>query len=639
MRAPEDPAGGRRPHGPDEACEGLRFRLFGPLTVTRDGCPVAIPQTKHRIVLAALLLRANQLVTVDELITHLWGDAPPLTARKTLQGYVARLRKRLGHETLLSHPLGYRIEVRPDRLDLTRFTSLVEEADRTQDDARRARLLRAALDLASGEPLADLPHDCFRHGDRAELTERLLHTVERWADAEMALGRHSAVLPRLRALAAEHPFRETLWSRRMRALYGAGRQADALTAYQQARRVLRDELGVDPGEELRRLHQRILAGDLPVPAPREEPAAPEPPAAPFTLPPAVSAFARPALEAEALRLLLGAETDAPAGGPGPAVVALHGAVGTGKTTLAVRVGHAAAGRFPDGQLFAELRDGRERRSPSDVLRTLLRLLGVEHDGIPRGLPERVALYRSLLAGKRVLVVLDGAESEAQVRPLLPPSSRSAALVTSIAPLAALDGARHLRVGKLTAGESVEILTRIAGPERVRAEPEAVATLVERCDGLPLAVRIVGAKLLARPHWRLAQLALRLDSARRLDELTAGDLSVRDSLGIGYQELGEAARRAFRLLSLVRTGSFPAGTAAAALDLSEDEAGELLDEIVHRQLLRIDLTPDGRLHYGYDALVRDYARELAVLVDPAAERARTVRRALAAHSARPMPVGA
>ena len=609
----------------------LRFTLFGPLTVTRDGQPIGIPQTKHRVVLAALLLRADRLVTVEDLTVHLWDDAPPVTARKTLQGYVARLRKKLGHEVLVSHPAGYRIMIRPEQLDLGRFESLVAEADRTDDAGRRAQLLRSALDTASAPPLADLPQECFRHGERAELAERLVHTVERWADAEMALGRYGEVLPRLRAMTAAHPFRETLWSRRMLALCGAGCQADALSAYQQVRRVLRDELGVEPSEELRRLHQRILSGD--VPEARQPGSAVL--AAPSTLPPAVAEFARPDVEGDVARaLLLGTRE----GRPGPSIVALHGAVGTGKTTLAVRVAHEVADRFPDGQLFAELRDGRAPRSPDQVLGALLRVLSVQPDDIPAGLPERVALYRSLLAGKRVLVVLDDAESETQVRPLLPPSAHSAALVTGIAPPAALDGAQHLLVDALTAGQSLDILGRMIGHERVRAEPEAAGELVDLCCRLPLAVRIAGAKLLARPHWRLAQLAARLDSPRRLDELTAGDLSVRDSLGIGYEGLGGPARRAFRLLSLLRTSSFPVEVAAAALDVTDGKAEELLDEIVHRQLLGTGLSRRGRLRYTYDDLVRAYAQELAALTDPAPERTRTVHRALAAWYARPMPVG-
>ncbi|MEJ8643860.1 BTAD domain-containing putative transcriptional regulator [Streptomyces sp. MS1.HAVA.3] len=240
--------------------DDLQFGVFGPLTIRRNGRAVEIPQAKHRVLVAALLLRANRPVTSEELMQQLWGNDPPPTARKTLQGYIARLRKVLGAEVVVSRASGYAIVTDGDRLDLDRFNHALRQAETVDDPAERARLFRSAMDEAGGTPLVDVPSEYLRQGDGAALVERWLNATENWADAEMAVGRHAEVLPRLRALVSEHPFRESAWSRLMKALYQAGRQAEALGTYQEARRVLADELGVDPGQELRAAHRQILAG-------------------------------------------------------------------------------------------------------------------------------------------------------------------------------------------------------------------------------------------------------------------------------------------------------------------------------------------------------------------------------------------
>ncbi|MFE3682261.1 BTAD domain-containing putative transcriptional regulator [Streptomyces sp. NPDC001251] len=621
--------------------DDLQFGVFGPLTVRRNGHVTEIPQAKHRIVLAALLLRANRAVTQEELIQHLWGDEPPLTARKTLQGYIARLRKVLGPDAVVSRSSGYAIDVDSDRLDLGRFERLLAQAHGAGDAGERARLFRAALDETGGIPLVDIPSENLQQGDGAALLERWLNATEHWADAEMAVGRHAEVLPRLKALVSEHPFRESALSRLMKALYGAGRQADALATYQEARQLLDRELGVDPGEELRGAHQHILGGlqggqqrperDVSEPA-RTGPAHSAPL---FSLPPSLAEFARPRLEADIVRRLL--QDPAPASGPRPQpagphpkTLTLHGGAGVGKTTMAVRVAHAVSEHFPDGRLYVELEGDAGPRAAGDVLRELVCALGVQPAAVPEEPASLLALYRGLLAHRRILIVLDGAANEAQVRPLLPSSDTCAALVTSVAMLPTLGGTEHVRLGLLNPAEAADILGRMIGPERVRAEPEAARELIERCGALPLAVRIVGARLLERPHWQLAQMSERLRlEARRLDELTVGELSVRDSLALSYRGVGGPERRAFRLLSLLEMPSFPVRVAAAALGLPADRTEECLEWLTARHLLEADFVAGSGVRYSFHPLVRLYARERTFDEDSVHSRHETVRNALRA----------
>ncbi|MFE5534221.1 BTAD domain-containing putative transcriptional regulator [Streptomyces sp. NPDC056492] len=635
--------------------DDLQFDVFGPLTVRRNGELLEIPRAKHRVVLAALLLHAPRTLTAEELIQQLWGSEPPLTARKTLQGYIARLRKLLGADAVVSRASGYAIAIGTERLDLDRFNTYLRKAELTTEPAERARLFRSAMEQTHGTPLAGIPSEYLQQGDGAALLERWLNATESWADAEMAVGRHADVLPRLRALVSEHPFRESAWSRLMSALYRAGRQGEALAAYQEARRLLADELGVEPGEELRAAHRRILAGPArsstdpartgPHPAahrpgPAEPPAHPggaDAPARrgrPYTLPPRLAEFARPGIEADLIRRLRevsreGAERTA------AQTLNLYGAAGVGKTTMAVRVAHAVSAAFPDGQLYVELQRGDAFREPGDVLGELLRALGVAPGAVPAEPGERVALYRGLLSHRRVLIVLDGARDEAQVRPLLPASPTCAAVVSSLEMLSTLGGTRHVRLGLLSTEESREILARIIGRERVAAEEAAARDLVRHCGRLPLAIRIVGARLLERPHWRLETLARRLEpERRRLDELAVGDLGVRDSLAVGYAALDAPERRAFRLLSLLEMASFSVRVAAAALGLPEDRTEETLERLTAQHLLEADFVKGSGVRFSYHPLVRLYARERTFDVDSMQSRHGAVQNALAAWYARP-----
>ncbi|WP_326589695.1 AfsR/SARP family transcriptional regulator [Streptomyces sp. NBC_01294] len=626
--------------------DDLQFGVFGPLTIWRNGRAVEIPQAKHRVLVAALLLRANRAVTSEELMQQLWGNDPPPTARKTLQGYIARLRKVLGAEVVVSRASGYAIVTDGDRLDLDRFNHALRQAETVDDPAERARLFRSAMDEAGGTPLVDVPSEYLRQGDGAALVERWLNATENWADAEMAVGRHAEVLPRLRALVSEHPFRESAWSRLMKALYQAGRQAEALGTYQEARRVLADELGVDPGQELRAAHRQILAG----PAADEGGWEPEPsalpvrrPVTPFTLPPRLAEFARPDIESRLIRRLLYTPPEGAAvrDCDPPRTLALYGEAGVGKTTMAVRVAHAVSSAFPDGQLFVELQGEHGPRPAHDVLGELVRALGVSPAAVPSGTGELTALYRGLLSQRRALIVLDGARDEAQVEPLLPASPTCAALVTSLEMLSTLGGISHTRLGLLSAEEARDILGRIIGADRLAAEPQAAADLVEYCGRLPLAIRIVGARLLERPHWQVRHLAARMSSTRRrLDELQVGNLSVRASLAVGQAALGDAERRAFRLLSLLEMDSFPVHVAAAALGLPQDSTEELLERLTAQHLLEADFIEASGVRFAYHPLVRLYARELTFDVDSAQARHAAVQSALAAwYAAPPRPATA
>ncbi|MCX5146401.1 winged helix-turn-helix domain-containing protein [Streptomyces sp. NBC_00320] len=641
--------------------DDLQFDVFGPLTVRRNGELLEIPQAKHRVVLAALLLRANRTLTAEELIQQLWGGEPPLTARKTLQGYIARLRKVLGADVVVSRASGYAIAIEGERLDLDRFNLLLHEAELCTEPAERARLFRSALEQTKGTPLVDIPSEYLHQGDGAALLERWLNATESWADAEMAVGRCAEVLPRLRALVSEHPFRESAWGRLMTALYKAGRQGEALTTYQEARRLLSEELGVEPGEELRAAHRQILTGPARSSdgdrAPRAFAApgsgggsgegssgrgtGPRPvvgaagrAAAPYTLPPRLAEFARPGIEAELIQRLRDVSRDG-AERTVPQTLNLYGAAGVGKTTMAVRVAHAVSPVFPDGQLYVELQRGDGFREPADVLGELVRALGVAPGAVPAEFTELVALYRGLLSHRRVLIVLDGARDEAQVRPLLPASPTCAAVVTSLEMLSTLGGTRHVRLGLLSAEESREILARIIGRERVAAEEGAAQDLVRYCGRLPLAIRIVGARLLERPHWRLETLARRLESdRRRLDELVVGDLGVRESLAVGYAALDAPERRAFRLLSLLEMASFPVRVAAAALGLPDDRAEEALERLTAQHLLDADFVKGSGVRFSYHPLVRLYARELTFDADSMQSRHGAVQNALAAWYTRP-----
>jgi DNA-binding SARP family transcriptional activator len=586
-----------------------------------------------------LLLHANQVVSTDHLVDQLWGEAPPPTARNLVQVYVSRLRQAL-HQSrdpsasasvLATRPSGYLLRVEPGELDLDCFEGLTADARRATTDGdleRAAERWRAALALWRGPALAGAASEALQRTAVPRLEEARLVALEERLEVDLGLGRHVELVGELEALVATHPDRERLRRQLMLALYRSGRQGEALTIYRNTRQVLVEELGLEPSPALQELERAILRGD-PAIAPalpagvaaRHQPASPP---GPCLLPPDIDDFTgRQAAVAQVRRLLEGERATA------IVVSAIAGKAGVGKTALAVRVAHGLRPRFPDGQLYVNLR-GAEAQAldPAEVLAGFLRALGIEGAHIPEGLEERVRLYRSRLADRRVLVVLDNAATEAQVRPLLPASHSCAALVTSRSRLSGLEAAHPLTLDVLDPDHAVQLLAKLAGPERIAAEPEAAQQIVRLCGWLPLALRIAGARLAARPHWRLALLAERLaDERRRLDELATGDLAVRASLALSYHGRSQQEQQLFRRLGTLDATSFPAWVAAALLD-SEPAKAEGLERLVDAQLVEAaGQDQAGQLRYRLHDLLGVYARERLHAEEPSSARQASLERVL------------
>jgi DNA-binding SARP family transcriptional activator len=515
------------------------FRVLGPVVVAADGESRALPG-KERALLAALLLQPGRIVSTDGLIEALWGTEPPASARKTVQWHVKQLRRTLGPqiaERIITRAPGYLIEVRPGELDLDNFSGLADRgrsAARAGDWERAADLLAAALAQWCGDPLSDVPSAALRRSEVPRLTELRAQVQEARIEADLHVGRHQEVTAELRQLVATQPYRERTCAQLMLALYRSGRRGEALDAYQRARSGLRDELGIEPGSELQRLYQRILAAD---PALTEDMAGTPPGRAPRQLPADLPDFAGRTQEIDALSTALGASGPSHLGAVATCV--LTGPGGIGKTTLAIHVAHLIAERFPDGQLFVSLGGAGAAAPASDVLARFLRDLGVPDAVIPAGEAERAARYRSLLAGRKVLVVLDDARDAGQVWPLLPGAEGSAVIVTSRGMLAGLASISPTRLAPLDKEASRTLLAAMTGEQRAAADPEGTDGVLTACGGLPLALRIAGSRLAARPEWTIGWLsALLASDQRRLAELAAGDLAVQASLEVSYRALSD-----------------------------------------------------------------------------------------------------
>jgi DNA-binding SARP family transcriptional activator/Tfp pilus assembly protein PilF len=608
----------------------LEFCLLGALVV-RSGPAVLAPLGKQRIVLAALLLNAGRPVSVDDLIEVLWADSPPPSARVAAQNYVMRLRNALGNpgrSRIITQPHGYLIRVETGELDVSRFEALLGAARAAARDGRwdqAATHARAALRLWRGEPLADVDSEVLAAREVPRLAELRLQALEVGIDSDLHLGRQAEVLAELRQLVARHPLREHLHGLLMLALYRDGRQAEALAAYQDARRVLVEELGTEPGTGLRELHQRMLAGDPALAVPALAPHADT--VVPRELPPGVAHFTGRTSELAALTELLN-QTDE--NSPGTVVIsAIGGTAGVGKTALAVHWAHRAAGWFPDGQLYVNLRgyDPAQPVTPADALAGFLRSLGVAGQDIPAEEADRAARYRSLLTGRRMLVVLDNAGSGEQVRPLLPGDPACAVVVTSrdaLAGLVARDGARRLDLDLLPLPDAVALLRALIGA-RVDADPAAAAMLASQCCRLPLALRVAAELAAARPAVPLAELVGELaDRQRRLDLLDAGGdprSAVRAVFSWSYRHLDTDAGRAFRLLGLHPGPDLDPYAAAAVIGVTLERARRLLGQLAQAHLIQLGL-PD---RYAMHDLLRAYARHLADTEDTSEERRAAVTR--------------
>ncbi|WNV90855.1 BTAD domain-containing putative transcriptional regulator [Umezawaea sp. Da 62-37] len=595
---------------------------MGPLEVLLDGTPVAIPAGRARTLLATLLLRAGEVVPVDVLVDRLWDGSPPNPARakSTLHMVVTRLRRSLGEANCVRTATdGYLADIAPGALDLHRFRSLV-------DDGRFAD----ALALWRGSPLSNVASDSLHRDEVTALADERLEVLERRIEADLDAGRLPGLVAELHTLTRRHPLRERFWAQLMLALHRSDQQAEALAAYRSVSALLAEELGVDPGPTLRDLNARVLRSDPDLAGYRSVVAP-----TPRQLPPRSAHFVGRSEEVERLADLLDAvEGDTPV-----IVSAVNGAGGVGKTALAVFWANRVKDRFPDGQLYVNLRGFDSRREPlavDDALRGFLGALVADPKSIPNERDARTSLYRSLLANRRVLVVLDNARDAEQVRPLLPGSPSCFTLVTSRSRLEGLivtEDATLIALDVLADDDSRSLLARRIGAVRVTAEPEAVRRIVLLCGGLPLALSIVAARALMNPRSTLAALADGLSSERgRLDFLETGDLatSVRGVFSWSYKNLAEASAVVFRLLAVHPGASFTVPVVASAAAIPLDAAAKVVADLVRVNLL---LNPEtDRFHY-HD-LLRVYAAELVGSVEADARRRLVLKRVLShyVHSA-------
>ncbi|MEV4084541.1 BTAD domain-containing putative transcriptional regulator [Nonomuraea fuscirosea] len=589
---------------------GATFGILGPVQVrAADGREIAL-KGKEAAVLTTLLLNVNTPVPRDRLIAALWAAAPP-SAVSNLQTHVARIRKALGSDLRLStRGSGYLLEADDEDVDLLVFD---REVRRARADMRRGDLVAAvrgfqgALALSRGRPAEGVQvHDWMRER-LAELAERLVEARLDGAEAKLGAGSPAEAIGDLRPLLAEQPLCERGWHLLMLAYVRTDQRHRALEAYQRARTHVVAELGVEPGLDLRRLHAVILADDLSA-------AERGPRATVCQLPPDHADFVgrRDEVAAVTGNLLSAHGHGAPAGTAVP-VSAISGQGGAGKTTLAVHVAHRLRHEFPDGQLYIDLR-GCERHplDAAEALGRFLRALGLDASRLPADLDQRIELYRESLADRRYLMVLDNAADEAQVRPLIPGTRGCAVLITSRQRLAMLPATRRIDLDVLPVADAVELLGNIIGAEKVAEAPSDARTLVRLCGELPLAVRIAGAKLAARPHWDLGHLITRLSDTRgRLGQLSHGSREVRASIAIGYQGLPAQAQRMFRRLGLLEAPDFPVWAGAALLDTSEVEAEQLMEELADIRLLEVaGHGPGGQVRFRFHDLIREYARERA-----------------------------
>lgn len=604
----------------------MDVRLLGPVRATADGTELQLGGPRQRAVFAMLALNASRVVPVDQLIDTVWGESPPATARAQIQICVSALRRILADngdtgliETL---PAGYRLAITEQQVDAHVFTTLLSQA---RDLAERGELrsaadaVESALQLWNGPALMGLPSDLVQRHAYA-LEERRLAAQEELAGHLLDLGLHQQAVSPLHDLVESQPLREKAIGLLMVALYRSGRQSDALATYRRARAHFIDELGIEPGQELKGLESAVLnsspalAGPRPEgpddsPALRAEAPRPAAVAVPRQLPSDLADFTgRSRLLSDITRHL---EPDGPSEAPGSVrMVGVTGMGGVGKSSLAVRAAHQLTEAYPDGQLYLDFHDRPADASAAWALGWLLRALGVPSEAVPDNQAERVTLYRSHMAGRRILLVLDGIGGSEVLQLLTPGSHTCAVLATSRQRLTGVPGLHGVEVDVLDEDESLALLCAIAGRERVTDELPAAIELAQICAGLPLALRIAGARMAMRSHWRISRLVNRLRvEAARLDEFSHGGQELRSTIAMAYNGLGLEARHLFRLLSLSEARDFAGWVAAALLDTDCATAEDLLDELVDAQLLTVVVpTRDAPARYGFHGLIRLYAKE-------------------------------
>jgi DNA-binding SARP family transcriptional activator/tetratricopeptide (TPR) repeat protein len=604
----------------------LEFGILGPLEVRLGGTLVHVGGPRQRALLALLLCHANRVVSRDELIDELLGDQPAGAAERMLRVQVSRLRQVLGggdgRPRLLARPPGYLLRVQDGELDLQVFEQRVaagRHALERGDPGQAALLLGEAELLWRGRPLADLEFEPFARSEIQRLQADRLVAAEERIEAELALGHHATVCPDLERLVGEHPLRERLRGQLMLALYRSGRQADALETYRAGRLLLVEELGVEPGPGLRRVHEQVLAADpgldLPAPAAAMASGAVQA-AATRTLPRDIAAFTGRQVE---LAQLMGTLADTAADGGVVDIHAIGGMAGIGKTTFAVHAAHLLAGNFPDGQIFLPLHAhtaGQRPVDPADALASLLLTAGVSAQQIPPDLQARMALWRDRLAGKRLLLVLDDAASSDQVRPLLPGTEGSLVLVTSRRHLTALEGGTAISLDTLPPSQAADLLVRIAGRPGLSPADGAVRDITRLCGYLPLAIGMVARQLHHHRAWSVAGRAAELAAARdRLALMVTENLSVAAAFDLSYADLAPDQQRLFRRLGL-HPGTDIDDYAAAALDGTGLPTARRGLEALYDLYLLTELT---HRRYRMHDLIREHARALAGRLDPDGDR--------------------
>jgi DNA-binding SARP family transcriptional activator len=617
----------------------MQVRLLGPVDVAVAGGPRPVNGLRRKAVLAALALHDGQVVSTGRLVDVVWGESAPATVVNSLQAHISYLRGVLGSRAaILARPPGYLLNLGGDGTDARAAERLLRQGRQAADPALGVRDLREALALWRGRPLADVTGSAWLE-EQSQRLDLLADQVRRALfEARLAAGEHAEIVPGLEQMAAANPLDEQVHGQLMLAFYRCGRQADALAVFGRLRAALAEQLGIDPGPALRDLQTAILRQDQALAAPARSPAVPlaaqpGPVPVPAQLPPAVPGFAGRSAELARLDAVLAqAERERPAGSAAVVISAVSGTAGVGKTTLAVHWAHQVAPQFPDGQLYVNLRGfdpGGQPAEPAEALRGFLDALGVPQARIPDGVPARAGLYRSLVAGKRVLVVLDNASDPGQVRPLLPGSPGCLVIVTSrsdLAGLVAAEGACPVSLDLLTTAEASDLLARRLGPARVASEPEAVAEIIGRCARLPLALAIAAARAAARPGFPLAAIAAELRGATAtLDPFGGTDLAtdVRAVFSWSCRLLSGGAVRLFRLLGLHPGPDISVPAAASLASVTPQRARVLLAELTGAHLLS-EHAP-GR--YACHDLLRAYAAEQARMVDPDQDRNAAIRRVL------------
>ncbi|MFF3396066.1 BTAD domain-containing putative transcriptional regulator [Streptomyces sp. NPDC002669] len=588
----------------------VRFRILGSFECWDGSERVRVGGPVHEKVLVTLLLEPQRVLPVFRLVEAVWDENAPATAAHQVRKAVAELRQRIpdGRNLIVTEGPGYRALTTPDQVDLSRFTQGLKqarEATAAGQNALAATALREALELWRG-PLLSGSGGSVLAAASAALEERRLTAVEQLFDLRLDSGENGELVGELREFIDAHPLRETLRGQLMLALFRSGRQAEALEEFAKVREFLIDELGIGPGDSLTELHNAILRNSPELAAPPQTTVAPfTPEGKPSTLPYDLRDFTG---REEEVRELLGFVAEAP--GTGPLIIAIDGMGGSGKTSLAVRAAHQLADSYPDAQLHIDLRGFTPSGQPLSAgaaAEALLRALGVPGDRIPDDAEGRIALWRRTMSTHRMILLLDNALDESQVRPLLTSPTETLVLVTSRALLVDLDAAHTVSLGVMPPGDSVALVEGVLGRTRARAEPEAVAQLAELCGHLPLALRIAAARLRKRPRWTVRYLVDRLrDDAHRLAELNSGERSVEVTLRLSYEGLAAETREAFRMLGQHPGTEIDVYAAGALLDKSARDAEGVLEYLLDMHLLQQHET--GR--YAFHDLVRSFAQNLS-----------------------------